>query len=256
MKALRHTLTFVLVISAHTFAAEPWADERLGIRDGLVAWFDCSAQHAARALRKEPQLADGDQLAVWYDSSGHGRHLRNTDPASQPVVRQAGSQAFARFDGQADSLSANGLNVSCNELTVFVVAGTLSNDGGFRAMLASSAVIVLVAAADVLAGLFTADPAVRQYATDGLRVVGLGFPFYAYGMVVTQSFNGAGDTWTPTYLNLAVFWAFEIPIAWALSTRRGLGPEGVFVAITLAFSMLAVASTALFKRGRWKRKQV
>jgi Na+-driven multidrug efflux pump len=75
-------------------------------------------------------------------------------------------------------------------------------------------------------------------------------------MVVTQSFNGAGDTWTPTYLNLFVFWLFELPIAYFLSVNAGMGPEGVFWAITLAFSLLAILSALLFKRGKWKLKAV
>ena len=116
--------------------------------------------------------------------------------------------------------------------------------------------ILFVAFADPIVRLFTQDPAVLPYATDGLRIVALGFPFYAYGMVITQSFNGAGDTWTPTYLNLFVFWLFEIPIAYFLSGQVGLGPDGVFWAITLAFSVLAVASGMLFKTGRWKAKRV
>lgn len=107
-----------------------------------------------------------------------------------------------------------------------------------------------------IAGLFTEEPDVLRYATDGLLIVALGFPFYAYGMVITQSFNGAGDTWTPTYLNLVVFWLFEIPAAFLLSTRYGLGVQGVFWAIMSAFSMLAVASALMFRRGRWKRTVV
>jgi putative MATE family efflux protein len=116
--------------------------------------------------------------------------------------------------------------------------------------------IVFVAFADQIAGLFTQDPEVLPYAVTGLRIVALGFPFYAYGMVVNQSFNGAGDTWTPTYLNLFVFWLFEIPLAYVLSVRMGMGPVGVFWAITLAFSLLAIASALLFKRGKWKAKSV
>ena len=80
-----------------------------------------------------------------------------------------------------------------------------------------------------------------------------GFFFYAYGMVLTAAFNGAGDAWTPTWLNLACFWAGEIPLAWVLAHRFGWGPDGVFTAITLAFSSVAVASALLFRRGTWKR---
>lgn len=116
--------------------------------------------------------------------------------------------------------------------------------------------IVFVAFADQIVGLFTQDPAVLPYAVSGLRIVALGFPFYAYGMVVNQAFNGAGDTWTPTYLNLFVFWLFEIPLAYVLSVRLGMGPSGVFWAITLAFSLLAVISALLFRRGKWKTRVV
>ncbi len=104
--------------------------------------------------------------------------------------------------------------------------------------------------------LFTTDPSVSAYAVDGLRIVGLGFPLYAFGMVITQSFNGAGDTRTPTLLNLFVFWLWEIPLGWLLAVRLGLGPRGVFIAIAVAFSTLAIASAMLFRRGKWKTKRV
>ena len=116
--------------------------------------------------------------------------------------------------------------------------------------------IAFVAFSESIARLFTQDPAVLPLAVDGLRIVALGFPLYAYGMVLNQSFNGAGDTWTPTWLNLFVFWLFELPLAYFVSVRLGLGPIGVFWAITLAFSLLAIASAVLFKRGRWKIKAV
>jgi len=89
-----------------------------------------------------------------------------------------------------------------------------------------------------------------------LRIVAIGFPFYAYGMVLTQSFNGAGDTWTPTWLNFFCFWLFEIPLAWSLAGPAGLGPSGVFWAIMAAFSLLAGASAAVFRRGAWKTRVV
>jgi putative MATE family efflux protein len=103
---------------------------------------------------------------------------------------------------------------------------------------------------------YTADQDVARYGVDCLRIVSYGFLFYAYGMVLGQSFNGAGDTWTPTILNLFVFWFWEIPLAYVLSVRLGMGPRGVFVAITIAFSTLAVASALVFRRGKWKAKTV
>ena len=77
----------------------------------------------------------------------------------------------------------------------------------------------------------------------------LGYPLYAYGMVLTQSFNGAGDTWTPTWLNLFCFWMFEIPLAWALAGPAGLGPTGVFWAIMAAFSLLALVERGAVPTG-------
>ena len=103
---------------------------------------------------------------------------------------------------------------------------------------------------------YTDDPNVAQYGVDCLRIVAYGFLFYAYGMVLGQSFNGAGDTWTPTIINLFVFWLWEIPLAYALSMWAGMGPRGVFVAMTIAFSTLAVVSALVFRRGRWKKRVV
>jgi putative MATE family efflux protein len=116
--------------------------------------------------------------------------------------------------------------------------------------------LVFVFAARPIAGLFTSDPLVQPFAVNGLRIVSAGFLFYAYGMVLTQAFNGAGDTWTPTVINLFVFWAWEIPLAWWLASGADLGPTGVFIAMAIAYSSLAVVSAILFRRGGWKRKRV
>jgi putative MATE family efflux protein len=116
--------------------------------------------------------------------------------------------------------------------------------------------LAFVIGAPFLVSLFTRDPAIVPYGVACLRYVSYGFLFYAYGMVLTQAFNGAGDTWTPTWLNLFVFWLWEIPLAYVLAKVLGWGPRGVFLAITVAFSTLAVASAAVFRRGRWKLKKV
>jgi putative MATE family efflux protein len=115
--------------------------------------------------------------------------------------------------------------------------------------------LVFLALAPQIVGLFTRDPGIAPIGTNGLRVVSLGFVLYAYGMVMVQAFNGAGDTFTPTVINLFCFWLWEIPIAWALS-RTALGPRGVFLAITIAFSTIAVVGILVFRRGRWKMKKV
>lgn len=107
-----------------------------------------------------------------------------------------------------------------------------------------------------IVGLFSRDPAVLPVAARALRTLAIGFPFYAWGMVFTQSFNGAGDTNTPTLLNVIVFWLFEIPLAWALARPLGYGPPGVFFAAAIAFCLLALLSGVLFKRGQWKLRRV
>jgi putative MATE family efflux protein len=116
--------------------------------------------------------------------------------------------------------------------------------------------LIFLLAAPLIASVFTNDPAVAPFAVGCLRIVSLGFVFYACGMVLTQAFNGAGDTWTPTVINLFVFWLWEIPLAWWLSTRAGLNARGVFYALTIAYSTLAVVSAILFRRGAWKKSRV
>ncbi len=116
--------------------------------------------------------------------------------------------------------------------------------------------LVFVILAPWIVRLFTSDPEVIRAGTACLRIVSAGFPFYAYGMVLTNSFNGAGDTWTPTWINLFCFWLWEIPLAWVLAKPLGMGPVGVFIAMAVAFSTLAVVSAILFKRGRWKEQRL
>jgi putative MATE family efflux protein len=103
---------------------------------------------------------------------------------------------------------------------------------------------------------FTPDAAVVAHGATALRIVSAGFLFYAFGMVVTQAFNGAGDTRTPTLINLACYWLWEIPLAWLLARPLGLGPTGVFISVLVGFSTLAVVSVVLFRRGHWKAVRV
>ena len=103
---------------------------------------------------------------------------------------------------------------------------------------------------------FTSDPSVGPIAVQGLRIISAGFPFYAAGYVLTQSFNGAGDTVTPTLINVLCLWMGEIPIAYVLARPAGLGPAGVFWSIAIAFSIMSLVSAAVFRRGRWKLKRV
>jgi putative MATE family efflux protein len=114
----------------------------------------------------------------------------------------------------------------------------------------------LLFGADALVPFFTSDPDVASNAVTYLRIVSLGFPFYAFGMVLSQSFNGAGDTWTPTLINLFVFWVLQMPLAWGLSHGTSLGPSGVFITMGLSFSILAMVAAVLFRRGAWQHKRV
>lgn len=126
----------------------------------------------------------------------------------------------------------------------------------YNAVVQTAIGIIFVVFCGTIAGVFTQDAEVLQYATDALRIIAYGFLFYAVGMVLETAFNGAGDTWTPTYLALGVFWLFEIPLAYVLAYKMEIGPYGVFWSITIAFSVLAVVAAILFKRGRWKLKTV
>ena len=116
--------------------------------------------------------------------------------------------------------------------------------------------LLFIALAPHIVGIFTTDPVVLGHGIRGLRIISAGFAFYAYGMTFTQALNGAGATWAPTWLNGLCFWAFELPLAWVLAVHAGLGTTGAFIACLAAFSLLAVASGAVFRRGAWKRVAV
>jgi putative MATE family efflux protein len=110
--------------------------------------------------------------------------------------------------------------------------------------------------AEPLIALFSPDPEVQRMGALCLRVVSYGYGFYAWGMVLVQAFNGAGDTVTPSWINLFCYWLFQIPLAWLLARSLGQGPLGVFLAITLAESVIALVGLVVFRRGAWKRKVV
>jgi Na+-driven multidrug efflux pump len=116
--------------------------------------------------------------------------------------------------------------------------------------------VVFILFTHPIVALFTHSPEAGAIGAQALRIMSYGFIFYALGMVVTQSFNGAGDTWTPTWINLFCFWFWEIPLAYFLSRVLNLGPQGVFISILLGYSSLALVSMAVFRRGRWKQRIV
>ncbi|UJH67110.1 MATE family efflux transporter [Allomuricauda sp. SCSIO 65647] len=104
--------------------------------------------------------------------------------------------------------------------------------------------------------LFNDTPNVVENGALCLQIIAAGYIFYAYGMVVTQAFNGSGDTQTPTKINFISFWLFQLPVAYLLAIVLGLGSKGVFIAITTAEVLLAVLAMIWFKKGNWKKVQV
>jgi putative MATE family efflux protein len=116
--------------------------------------------------------------------------------------------------------------------------------------------LVFIVFAEPLVGLITSDPKVLAYAASCLRFVSYGYVFYAYGMVMVQAFNGAGDTFTPTLINLFCYWMLQIPMAYGLARLAGFGPKGVFAAVAITDSMLAVISMMVFRRGKWKKQKI
>jgi putative MATE family efflux protein len=116
--------------------------------------------------------------------------------------------------------------------------------------------LLCILAAEPMVSIFTDDAATAAVGAKCLRIVSAGFIFYAFGMVLEQAFNGAGDTMTPTLINLGCFWVVELPLAWWLANPVGLGPSGAFFAITGSYGLLAAVSVTLFRRGRWKLRTV
>lgn len=112
--------------------------------------------------------------------------------------------------------------------------------------------IIFFIFAHTFVSMFNDNPTVVQYGVDSLRIICLGYIAYAYGMVISQAFNGAGDTFTPTVINLVAFWAVQIPLAYSLAMPAGWGPNGVFAAIAISESLLALIAILVFRRGRWK----
>ena len=112
--------------------------------------------------------------------------------------------------------------------------------------------ILFLTIAPQIIGLFTNQPDVLKYGVQALRYVSIGYIFYGYGMVVVQGLNGAGDTYTPTILNIFGFWIFQIPFAYMAVNHLDWGPKGVFIAIVLAETLMAIAGIIIFRRGKWK----
>lgn len=121
--------------------------------------------------------------------------------------------------------------------------------------LVTVAIIFFIFAHPILS-VFGVGDEVKRIGIEALRIICFGYIFFAYGMVLGQAFNGAGDTYTPLIISLIVFWAIQIPLAYLLSVYYDWGPNGVFFCIALCHSLYAVIAIALFKRGKWKLVKV
>jgi putative MATE family efflux protein len=119
-----------------------------------------------------------------------------------------------------------------------------------------SVTLIFLVFAKPLLGFFTEDPEVLRNGIQCLQIVCLGYVFYAYGMVISQSFNGAGDTRTPTIINFVGFWLFQIPLAYTLAMILQTGSPGVYAAISIAESAIAIAGIIIFRKGKWKTVKI
>jgi putative MATE family efflux protein len=128
--------------------------------------------------------------------------------------------------------------------------------GFFNMLFLAVITILFMTLAGQIVNLFTEEEVVVHYAVQCLQIVSVGYIFYAYGMVVAQSFNGAGDTRTPTILNFFAFWTFQIPMAYLLAKTFGFGTPGVYWAIVIAESALAIVSILIFRQGKWKTVKI
>jgi putative MATE family efflux protein len=125
----------------------------------------------------------------------------------------------------------------------------------YNAMFMGIAAIFLFVFAETITGWFTNETVVIHVGTSCLQILAIGFPMYAVGMVMVQAMNGAGDTETPMTLNLVSFWLVQIPLAFVLATKAGLGPNGAFTAIVVSESLLTILSVIVFRRGGWKEHE-
>lgn len=128
--------------------------------------------------------------------------------------------------------------------------------GFYNMLFLGSIGIFFIVFATPFVKLFTNDPAVVPLAATALRILSSGNILYAYGMVMLQAFNGAGDTVTPTIVNFFGFWVLELPVAWGLATRTSLQARGAYLSILIAEFAIVAASIVLFRRGRWKTQKI
>jgi putative MATE family efflux protein len=125
----------------------------------------------------------------------------------------------------------------------------------YNALFMAAVGMVMIVLAPQIVSLFSSEPDVIRYGTSCLRILGVGYPMYAVGMIIIQALNGAGDTTTPSVMNFICFWLLQIPLAYWLATAAGFGPNGVFVAIVVAESVLTAMGVLVFRKGKWRSSQ-
>jgi putative MATE family efflux protein len=128
--------------------------------------------------------------------------------------------------------------------------------GFLNILLLGIVAIVFIANPAIFIRLFTGELKVVVAGAECLRIISYGYLFYALGMVMVQAFNGAGDTVTPTWINLIAFWMVEVPLAYLLALSAGFEQKGVFIAIVIGESLLTIISVILFYNGKWKESVV
>ena len=116
--------------------------------------------------------------------------------------------------------------------------------------------VVFVSLARPIVGLLTSEPEVVAVAAACLRTVAYSYVFWGFGLITVLAFNGAGDTTTPTWINVFVYWLVQIPLGWTLAVAVGMGPRGVFMAIAICQGLLAVIGVVVFRRGSWKTRRI
>lgn len=126
----------------------------------------------------------------------------------------------------------------------------------YNAIFMAIVTVIFLLFAKPLLSFFITEPVARQHGIDALRIMSAGYIFYGIAMVMTNAFNGAGDTWTPTIINFFGFWLFQIPLAYLLAKYYDMGPTGSYLAVPISETFIALAAFILFKRGKWKQVKI
>lgn len=147
-----------------------------------------------------------------------------------------------------------GQNLGANQIKRAEVA--VLKTARYNAVFMAVVSLFLYFGAEHIISIFTQQREIKTYAVNALRIISTGYIFYGIGMVLCNAFNGAGDTRTPTLINVFGFWVLQIPMAYILAKQLALGPTGVFISIPIAETAITIASFVLFKKGRWKTVKV